>query len=229
MNEVPVGTACAERATDAELWKRLDGVLAEYRGKPGALIPVLQIAQGIFGFLPEKVLKRVALSLGKSYSEVAGVVGFYSFFSTVPRGRHLIRVCLGTACYVRGGKLLLETFKQELGIEVGGTTADGLFSLEVARCFGACGLAPTVMIDEDVLQRVKPMKVRGILEGYRLGNAGGGNGAAKKARAAVKKSAAAKKPAGKAAAKKSVVKKAPVKAAPARKAGAKKPAKGKKR
>jgi NADH:ubiquinone oxidoreductase subunit E len=202
MNEVPVGTACAERATDAELFKRLDEVLAEYRGKPGALIPVLQIAQGIFGFLPEKVLKRVALSLGKSYSEVAGVVGFYSFFSTVPRGRHLIRVCLGTACYVRGGKLLLETFKQELGIEVGGTTADGLFSLEVARCFGACGLAPTVMIDEDVLQRVKPLKVRGILEAYRLGRAhggngagvkpSGGNGAAKKAKAAPKKAAAKK-------------------------------------
>ncbi len=226
MNEVPVAAACAERATDAELFGRLDGVLAEYRGKPGALIPVLQIAQGIFGFLPEKVLKRIALSLGKSYSEVAGVVGFYSFFSTVPRGRHLIRVCLGTACYVRGGKLLLETFKQELGIEVGGTTPDGLFSLEVARCFGACGLAPTVMIDEDVLQRVKPLKVRGILETYRQGKTGGngsgGNGAAKKAKAAVKKTAAAKKPAAKASAAK--------KPAPAKRAGAaKKAAKGRKK
>jgi NADH:ubiquinone oxidoreductase subunit E len=219
MNEVPGATACAQRATEAELFERLDEVLAEYRGKPGALIPVLQIAQGIFGYLPEKVLKRVALSLGKSYSEVAGVVGFYSFFSTVPRGRHLIRVCLGTACYVRGGKLLLETFKQELGIEVGGTTADGLFSLEVARCFGACGLAPTVMIDEDVLQRVKPLKVRGILEAYRLGKTGGngsnGNGAAKKAKPAAKKASAVKKPA----AKKAIVKKA----------AAEKPAKGRKK
>ncbi len=247
MNEVPVGTACTERATDAELLKRLDGVLAEYRGKPGALIPVLQIAQGIFGFLPEKVLKRVALSLGKSYSEVAGVVGFYSFFSTVPRGKHLIRVCLGTACYVRGGKLLLETFKQELGIEVGGTTADGFFSLEVARCFGACGLAPTVMIDEDVLQRVKPLKVRGILEAYRLGKSAGvepqdgrrlpkgdagsprprggkgsgGNGAAKKAKAPSKKTASGRK---QAAAKKA----APARKPGAKKAGVKKAAKGRK-
>jgi NADH:ubiquinone oxidoreductase subunit E len=178
MNEVPVGTACSERASEAELMKRLDEVLGEYRGKPGALIPVLQTAQGIFGFLPEKAMKRIALGLGKSYSEVAGVVGFYSFFSTVPRGRHLIRVCLGTACYVRGGKQLLEAFKQELGCDVGGTTEDGLFSLEVARCFGACGLAPTVMIDEDVLQRVKAPKVREILDAYRGGN-GNGSGARK--------------------------------------------------
>ncbi len=107
-------------------------------------------------------MKRVALRLGKSYSEVAGVVGFYSFFSTVPRGKHLVRVCLGTACYVRGGKQVLEACRQELGIDVGGTTADGLFTLEVARCFGACGLAPTIMIDEDVHQRVKPPKLRAL-------------------------------------------------------------------
>ena len=95
------------------------------------------------------------------------MVGFYSFFSTVPRGKHLVRVCLGTACYVRGGKQVLEACRQELGIDVGGTTPDGLFTLEVARCFGACGLAPTIMIDEDVHQRVKPQKLRAILAAYR--------------------------------------------------------------
>jgi NADH:ubiquinone oxidoreductase subunit E len=142
---------------------------------------VLQIAQGIFGYLPENVLKRIALALGKSYSEVAGVVGFYSFFSTVPRGKHLIRVCLGTACYVRGGKLVLEALKQELGIDVGETTEDRLFSLEVARCFGACGLAPTIMIGEEVRQRVKPARIRAILEEYRgSGNGGNGKAAARK-------------------------------------------------
>ncbi len=189
MNQVSATAACCgEQASHEELLGRLDGVLEEYRGKPGALIPVLQIAQGIFGYLPEDVLKRVALKLGKSYSEVAGVVGFYSFFSTVPRGKHLVRVCLGTACYVRGGKLVLEGLKQELGIEVGGTTADGQFSLEVARCFGACGLAPTIMIDEDVHQRVKPLKLRAILEQYANGKA-----PAKKAgREAAKKPAAKK-------------------------------------
>jgi NADH:ubiquinone oxidoreductase subunit E len=195
MNQVSATAACCgEQASHEELLGRLDGVLEEYRGKPGALIPVLQIAQGIFGYLPEDVMKRVALKLGKSYSEVAGVVGFYSYFSTVPRGRHLVRVCLGTACYVRGGKLVLERLKEELEIDVGGTTADGQFSLEVARCFGACGLAPTIMIDEDVHQRVKPLKLRAILEQYANGKGPAKKPAAAKAakRPAAKKTAAKK-------------------------------------
>jgi NADH:ubiquinone oxidoreductase subunit E len=159
------GCACqdAPHTTEEELLARLDEVIAEYKDKQGSLIPVLQIAQGIFGYLPEVAIKRIALGLDQSYSEVAGVVGFYSFFSTVPRGKHLVRVCLGTACYVRGGKAVLDAFKQKLGIDVGDTTADRLFSLEVARCFGACGLAPAIMIDETVYHRVKTNKVQKIL------------------------------------------------------------------
>lgn len=189
MSETATMCACTEQATEGELQARLDEVLEEYKDKSGNLIPVLQIAQGIYGYLPENVLKRIALALGKSYSEVAGVVGFYSFFSTVPRGKHLIRVCLGTACYVRGGKLVLDALKQELGIDVGGTTEDRLFSLDVGRCFGACGLAPTIMVGEEVRQRVKPARIRAILEEYRNGGAGaaaaGGNG--RDARAAAPK------------------------------------------
>ena len=158
---------CGEQPSEAELMARLDEVIGAYRERPGALIPVLQIAQATFGYLPEEALKRIALGLGKSYSEVAGVVGFYSFFSTVPRGRHQVRVCLGTACYVRGGKEVLDAFKNELGIDVGQTTADKLFSLDVGRCFGACGLAPVITIGEDVHQRVKPNKVKHILEQYK--------------------------------------------------------------
>jgi NADH:ubiquinone oxidoreductase subunit E len=157
---------CGKEPTEEELAARLDEVLADYHGKPGALIPVLQIAQGIYGYLPESALKQIALSLGKSYSEVAGVVSFYSFFSTVPRGRHLVRVCLGTACYVRGGKQVLDALKQELGIDVGECTPDRMFSLEVARCFGACGLAPTISIDNEVYKRVRPIKVPEILGRY---------------------------------------------------------------
>lgn len=158
------GCACGDApASEEELLARLDEVIAEYRSKPGALIPVLQIAQGIFGYLPEVALKRVALGLDKSFSEVAGVVGFYSFFSTVPRGKHLVRVCLGTACYVRGGKAVLDAFKAKLGVDVGGTTGDLKFSLEVARCFGACGLAPAIMIDDTVYHRVKTNKIQQIL------------------------------------------------------------------
>lgn len=157
---------CTEEASESELLARLDGVIRDYQDKPGALIPVLQMAQAIFGYLPESALKAISLGLNKSYSEVAGVVGFYSFFSTQPRGRHIIRVCLGTACYVRGGKQVLESLKQKLGVDVGDTTDDRVFSLEVARCFGACGLAPAIMIDEDVHQRVKPARLQQILDRY---------------------------------------------------------------
>ncbi len=158
---------CSENVSEEQLLVRLDEVIQDYRDKPGALIPVLQIAQGIFGYLPECALKRISLGLNKPYSEVAGVVGFYSFFSTVPRGKHMIRVCLGTACYVRGGKNVLEALKQKLGIDVGETTPDRLFSLDVARCFGACGLAPAISVDDDVHQRVKPTKIGEILDQYR--------------------------------------------------------------
>ncbi|MFB3892833.1 MAG: NAD(P)H-dependent oxidoreductase subunit E [Phycisphaerae bacterium] len=167
MSDVKTACSCQEQASEEELLGRLDETLEQYRAKPGALIPVLQIAQGIFGYLPEVALKRIARGLGKSYSEVAGVVGFYSFFSTVPRGRNLVRVCLGTACYVRGGTRVLEAVKQKLGIDVGGTTADRQFSLEVARCFGACGLAPVITVNDDVHHRVKANKIEDILARYR--------------------------------------------------------------
>jgi NADH:ubiquinone oxidoreductase subunit E len=168
-------TGCSE-ATEEERLAQLDDVLKEYANVPGALIPVLQIAQAIFGYLPEDALKKIALALGKPYSEVAGVVGFYSFFTTVPRGQHMVRVCLGTACYVRGGKQVLAALKDLLRIEVGETTSDRMFSLDVGRCFGACGLAPVIMIDDEVHQRVKPARLAKILEQYREPNAIADNG-----------------------------------------------------
>ncbi len=157
---------CVEEASEEQLLHRLDEVIAEYKDKPGALIPVLQIAQAMFGYLPEKVLKRISLGLNKPYSEVTGVVSFYSFFSTQPKGKHMIRVCLGTACYVRGGKEVLQALKDKLKIDVGETTKDKMFSLDVARCFGACGLAPAIMIDNEVHQRVKPARIQSILDQY---------------------------------------------------------------
>lgn len=162
--------------SEAELLNQLDEVLKEYVEVPGALIPVLQIAQAMFGYLPESALKKISIALNKPYSEVAGVVGFYSFFTTVPRGKHLVRVCLGTACYVRGGKDILSALKNTLGIEVGETTSDRFFSLDVGRCFGACGLAPVIMIDDDVHQRVKPARIAKILEKYRQEKVANGNG-----------------------------------------------------
>ena len=163
---------CGIEPSEDELLGRLDEILAEYKDKPGALIPVLQQAQGLFGYLPEKALKKISLAMNKSYSEVAGVVSFYSFFSTVPRGKHLVRVCLGTACYVRGGKQVLAAIKEQLGIDVGETTKDRVFSLAVGRCFGACGLAPAIMIDDQVHQRVRPARVGALLEEYRTRDEG---------------------------------------------------------
>jgi NADH:ubiquinone oxidoreductase subunit E len=158
-------TNCSD-ATEEDLLAQLDDVLKDYENVPGALIPVLQMAQAIFGYLPEVALRRISRALGKPYSEVAGVVGFYSFFTTVPRGRHMVRVCLGTACYVRGGKEVLAALKDALRVEVGETTADQAFSLDVGRCFGACGLAPVIMIDDDVHERVRPARLAKLLEQY---------------------------------------------------------------
>jgi NADH:ubiquinone oxidoreductase subunit E len=167
---------CCQEPTEEELLARLDEVLEDHKHVPGALIPVLQIAQGLFGYLPEEALKRISAALNKPYSEVAGVVSFYSFFTTVPRGKHLVRVCLGTACYVRGGKEVLQSLRTALNIEVGETTSDRMFSLDIGRCFGACGLAPVIMVDDDVHQSVKPAKIAKILERYRSGGAASGNG-----------------------------------------------------
>ncbi len=147
--------------------RNFDQVIDRYREMPGRLIPVLQEAQKQLGYLPEPLLKKVSLAYDEPYSHVAGVVSFYSYFSTQPRGRHTVRVCLGTACYVRGGKEVLAAVKENLGIDVGETTEDRLFSLDVGRCFGACGLAPVMLVDEDVHQRVRPSRVKEILAGYR--------------------------------------------------------------
>jgi NADH:ubiquinone oxidoreductase subunit E len=163
---------CGSELSEEDMLKQIDGILDDYKGVNGALIPVLQIAQKMFGYLPKSVLKRIGVVLNKPYSEVAGVVSFYSFFSTVPRGKYLVRVCLGTACYVRGGKEVLDALKRELKIDVGQTTHDKLFSLDVGRCFGACGLAPVIMVNDDVHQRVKKLKVGELLDVYRKKNEG---------------------------------------------------------
>jgi NADH:ubiquinone oxidoreductase subunit E len=158
---------CACEASEEQLIAQFLEILKDYSVEPGSLIPLLQTAQRMLGYLPEKVLKQIAIKLDKPYSEVAGVVSFYSFFRTTPKGKHLIRVCLGTSCYVRGGKEVLETCKKLLNIDVGQTTEDRLFSLDVGRCFGACGLAPVMLIDDTVHQRVKPSKINEILSFYK--------------------------------------------------------------
>lgn len=132
-----------------------------------SLIHVLHIAQKLYGYLPLEVQDVVAREMNIPLARVSGVVSFYSFFTPQPRGRHTIRVCLGTACYVRGGKKIVERLGRTLGVQVGDTTRDGLFTLEVARCIGACGLAPAMSIDDVVYKQVSPDKLDRILDRYR--------------------------------------------------------------
>ena len=151
---------------ETQLYEELGKIIAEYRGKPGALILVLHKAQNLFGYLPRQVQRQIADGLDAPLSEVAGVVSFYSFFTMVPKGRHGIKVCLGTSCYVRGGQRLLGELEKKLGVSVGETTDDRRFSLEVVRCIGACGLSPAMTVGEDVFGRVKNNKLGEILEKY---------------------------------------------------------------
>lgn len=144
----------------------LEQALEEFREKPGMLIQALHRAQNLIGYLPPWVLKKVSQVLDVPLSEVYGVVTFYHFFSMKPRGKHVIQVCLGTACYVRGGQEILDRLRKELQVEIGGVTQDGLFSLEVMRCAGACGLAPVMRVDNDVHKRVNPSQVMDILKDY---------------------------------------------------------------
>jgi NADH:ubiquinone oxidoreductase subunit E len=151
----------------------LDKWIAEYKGKTGSVIRALSKAQEIFGYLPREVQDKVAKGLGRPLSEVYGIVTFYSFFTIVPKGKHSVCACMGTACYVRGGKQVLDDLKKELAIEVGGTTADREFSLNSIRCMGACALAPVVRVDDDVHRQVSPKKVKDILGKYSKKIAGG--------------------------------------------------------
>ncbi|HWR71785.1 MAG TPA: NAD(P)H-dependent oxidoreductase subunit E, partial [Nitrospirota bacterium] len=135
----------ADETITPDMYKKIDVIVNKYRDKPGSLIPVLQQAQEVCGYLPHIVQRYIAKGLKMSPSVVFGVATFYSFFTLVPRGRHVVRVCLGTACYVKRSEEIIDKLKQELDIEVGGITRDKRYSLEAVRCLGACGLAPVVV------------------------------------------------------------------------------------
>lgn len=144
----------------------LDALIAEHKDEKGALMPVLQKAQDIYGYLPPEVQKEIANGLGVSLSEVFGVVTFYSQFLLNPKGEYPISICLGTACYVKGSGRLMDKMQELLGIESGSLTADRKFSLDATRCIGACGLAPVLTIGEDVYGRLEPSMLEGILAKY---------------------------------------------------------------
>ena len=146
--------------------ERLRQVIAEHRGQPGATMPVLQAAQEIFGYLPEEVQIMVAEGLDIPLSEVYGVASFYAQFSMNPTGKYQISVCLGTACYVKGSGDIFKKLEELLGITNGECTPDGKFSLDSCRCVGACGLAPVMMINDEVYGRLTVDDVPTILAKY---------------------------------------------------------------
>jgi NADH-quinone oxidoreductase subunit E/NADP-reducing hydrogenase subunit HndA len=160
-----MGRAAAEQEAGEEfppsMLAELDKVIDQYKGKPGGAIPVLQRAQEIVGYLPPVIQKRIARGLNIYPAEIHSIVSFYSFFTMKPRGDHTIKVCLGTACYVKGIEPVLHKIKDALQIEVGETTKDRKFTLEAVRCVGACGLAPVMLVDQDthgVLTQGKAME-----------------------------------------------------------------------
>lgn len=147
--------------------KALRKVIDEHRNQPGATMPILQAAQEIYGYLPEEVQIIIAEELDMPLSEIYGIASFYAQFTLNPKGKFKISVCLGTACYVKGSQAVLEAIEKELNIMPGGLTSDGKFSLDACRCVGACGLAPVMMINDDVYGRLTPDMIPDILAKYK--------------------------------------------------------------
>ncbi len=161
-----------ERVLPPETYAQLDAFIDDLCPEPDdprrkeALIQVLHKAQHLFGFLPEEVQLHIADRFAVSHAEVSGVISFYNYFTTTPKGKYQINVCLGTACYVNGSEKVLQEFEHILGIRSGQVTPDGKFSIESLRCVGACGLAPVVTINDKVYGKVQPGKVQELLEHY---------------------------------------------------------------
>ncbi|MCM8709526.1 NADH-quinone oxidoreductase subunit NuoE [Clostridium sp. SYSU_GA19001] len=161
------GCCCSCGENDDRL-KKARQIIQEHKEVKGALIPILHEIQKLFGYLPEKVMQIISQELGIPMSEIYGVATFYSQFALEPKGKHIIKVCLGTACYVKGAQDILDRLSSLLEVQVGKTTEDGLFTLEAARCLGGCGLAPVMMIDEKVYGKLIPDDLIKIIEEFKV-------------------------------------------------------------
>jgi NADH:ubiquinone oxidoreductase subunit E len=159
--------AKTNKAIDNKTLQQIKRIIEATDGQAGAPIRVLQQVQELVGYLPAEILEAISREMKIPLSELYGITSFYSFFSMVPKGKHVIQVCLGTSCYVKGGQKILDTLNKDLGLESGGTTPDGKFSLQTVRCIGCCGLSPVIAIREDVHRKVKPSQVKAILSSYR--------------------------------------------------------------
>jgi len=159
-----MGNCCCTCSDEKE--KKLQEIIESHKNMKGALIPVLHEVQNVYGYLPLAVQSKIAEGLNVPLAEVYGVVTFYTQFSLYPKGKYKIQICMGTACYVKGAGEILSELENVLGIKTGKSTEDGKFSLEACRCIGACGLAPVIMINEDVYGRLVPDDIKGIIKKY---------------------------------------------------------------
>ncbi|MEA4845729.1 MAG: NADH-quinone oxidoreductase subunit NuoE [Clostridiaceae bacterium] len=149
-----------------EKMEKLEAIILQHKEQQGALIPILHETQELFGYIPEEAQKKISEVLNIPVAEIYGVTTFYSRFTLNPRGQHTISVCLGTACYVKNSKGVLERLEEELNVKTGSTTEDRKFTLEATRCLGCCGLAPVMMIGEDVYGKLVPDDIPDILKKY---------------------------------------------------------------
>jgi len=155
------------RGVAGRIFHQIQRVIDDTGGQSGAPIRVLQQAQGLVGYLPPPVLKTISRDLKIPLSELYGIVSFYSFFTMVPKGKYVVQVCMGTSCYVKGGQRILDNLRKGFGLEPGGITPDGKFSLETVRCLGCCGLSPVMAVGDDVHRKVKPSELKDIMSSYR--------------------------------------------------------------
>jgi NADH:ubiquinone oxidoreductase subunit E len=149
-----------------DMWTQIDEIIATNRSVPGSVIGVMRECQDVVGYLPVELIDYISNGLNLSRSEVYGVASFYSLFSFEPKGRHIIKVCMGTACYVKGIKEAINRIENKYGMKEGGISEDRRFSLDAVRCLGACGLAPVMVVDQDTYGAVKADKVIDTLEKY---------------------------------------------------------------
>ncbi len=153
--------------TTEQMTPEIRAFIEEWKSKPGNLIMVLHKVQQTYGYIPRDVAIETSKLLDVPLAKIYGVVTFYNFFKLQKAGKYIIQVCLGTACYLRGGDDVIKEFEKQLGIGVNGTTADGLFSIEAVRCIGCCGLAPAAVINGEVHGKLTTKDVAGIIAKYR--------------------------------------------------------------
>jgi NADH:ubiquinone oxidoreductase subunit E len=159
--------AKASQEVSTKTLQQIKKIVEATDGRAGAPIRVLQQVQGLVGYLPPEALKAVSKEMSIPLSELYGITSFYSFFSLVPKGKYVLQVCNGTSCYVKGAERILKALKKDYGLEAGGITPDGKFSLEQVRCLGCCGLSPVMAIKENVYRKVKPSQIKEILTSYK--------------------------------------------------------------